>query len=125
MYSYADTSQSAASEPVDWLGLSRLGSPDYVKSDIAPTKQTQNDGVPQPAVEISPAAATADDDDWLGVSKARRARQASPGRADDWLGGADVGSVGARKEKVDDWLMSATAKDADESEKPKKIQIGG
>ena len=110
-----------SSEPVDWLGLSRLGSPAEKRDDTKPAAENSSSGNTKKETEKSSGDP---DDDWLGLaSNSKSNRSRSPPKAvtdedDDWL---SLGATGTRKsrrgsqsrsrspdkstsDKSDDWL---------------------
>ena len=110
-----------SSEPVDWLGLSRLGSPAEKRDDTkTAAENSSNDNTKKETEKFSGDP----DDDWLAVaSNSKSNRSRSPPKAvadadDDWL---SLGATGTRKtrkgsqsrsrspdkstsDKSDDWL---------------------
>lgn len=108
------TAQSAASEPVDWLGLTRIGSPDSPRPPDPPALKKTED-VREAAKKVQPTQIDDDveDDDWLKKIKAKRAGQApkevseevkSTRKVDDWLGGNTANSSKDAKDSGGDFL---------------------
>ena len=138
--------KSGSSEPVDWLGLSRLGSPAEKKNETKPSAESSTSASTKNESEKSddnwlglgsssrssrsrsPPKATAEaGDDWLGMGTSRRSRGDSQSRskspenlidkkASDWL---DLGKDD-KEDEADDWL-SATLK----SKKERKSSAAG
>ena len=111
------TAQSAASEPVDWLGLTRIGSPESPRPPDPPAgRKTEDVQQPREAakkVQSAPKDDEDEDDEWLQKIKAKRAGQhpkevseeaKSTRKVDDWLGGHTVSSSKDTKDSGGDFL---------------------
>ena len=112
--------KGSTSEAVDWLGLSRLGSPAEKRDETKDPDEISRNSTPKKE-SSKPGADT--DDDWLGLgssSKEHRSRSPTKSTADaddDWLG-LGTGSRKSRRSsqsrirspdkptgnKSDDWL---------------------
>ena len=90
-----------SSEPVDWLGLSRLGSPAEKKDDTKPAAENSSGDNTRKETEKSSGDP---DDDWPGLtssSKSNRSRSPPKANADadnDWL---SIGAPGNRRTRRD------------------------
>jgi hypothetical protein len=101
---------SAVSEPVDWLGLARLGSPDVTprtpddergiqfETEKTPAKETKPSTPVKPSTDTKPSrqvkpSTMDDDDDDEELPFPRAARPKTPPQktteVDDWLGGVN------------------------------------
>ncbi len=115
-------SETANSEPVDWLGLSRLGSPDTnPKAGGAQAEQSSDylgigydepeSKQPLKSALKTPPPKEDQADDWLGIGSSNR-RSNQPGRrtetatsrdsdiADDWLGLSDSKGKGQADDRL-------------------------
>ena len=111
---------------MDWLGLSRLGSPESPRPPRLGQDDFTNHKEPEPTLpEPKPRSGgrggipkeTSDPDDWLGVGgsptkhstpKQKRSNQLSSDQPDDWLG---IGRSSPIKDNVSDWLEGKDSKE--------------
>ena len=108
------TSQSAASEPVDWLGLSTLGSPRSPdEAEVATARERKPTDPPaKKATTEGHSSSISKPDDWLGASKESNQSKAGAITSDDsdWLGlrpaskGRSQSQPASSSNAGDDWL---------------------
>ena len=108
-------------EPVDWLGLSRLGSPKVTSKDNEDDDIGMEPPRPRSGGRGGVPKELPEPDDWLGSSsrKGKPEKKPTPSTSDqpdDWLGASSGKTddwLGASSGKTDDWLGASAGKDAD------------